>query len=113
VTAARTRTCKAETNLLGSLNPRPVWDVQESEDVFHEGSNVDLGIDRIKWQDIGRRDTYPYFESRENQQATVCIGRADRRTAVMQCEMEKLNVNTGIIWTLRRQALQPVSSESS
>lgn len=48
---------------------------------------------------------------KKEQQAMLCIGRADRQTFVLQCEMEKLNVNTHIIWTLRGQALQPVLSE--
>lgn len=87
MTASSTRKCKALTNLLGSLNPRPVWDVQESEAVFHEGSNVSVGIGRIKWQDIGRSDTYPYFESTKKN-SKLCSVLAEQTDRHLYCSVK-------------------------
>lgn len=61
--AVRIRKCKGQTNLLGSLNPGPAWDVQQSDAYSMKGISISLGAGRIKWQDTGRSDIHPYFES--------------------------------------------------
>lgn len=75
-------------NFLGSFNPKPVWDVQDSEDVFHEGSNVSLEIGRIKHLDTGRSDTYPCFESMKN----------NRRPAFLLAEWTDRHLQYSVKW---------------